>query len=103
MQNRDDVVSAEHLPYQRSFPPSEVTDVEDDFQMQERKRLHLNANGILTGSMALCYHRDLAAFAKELNPAAKGWQGQTEEARKRFIRWINAEYRFVGIAFEVSE
>jgi hypothetical protein len=34
---------------------------------------------------------------------AKGWQGQTEEARKRFIRRVNAEYRFVGDASEVSE
>jgi hypothetical protein len=73
-----------------------MSNVNEEFEVDNRKRLHLNTNGIPTGSIALCYHRYLAAFTKELNLVTKGWQGQTEEARSRFMQRVNTEYRFVG-------
>lgn len=92
-----------HPPLLRILGNLEILDVDDNFQTLNKKRLHLISDGIPIGLMVLCYHQDLATFAKELNPAAQGWQGQTEDAKKRFLQRVNAKYRYVGEACNVSE
>ena len=62
-----------HPPLLRILGNLEILDVDDNFQTLNKKRLHLISDGIPIGLMVLCYHQDLATFAKELNPAAQGW------------------------------
>jgi hypothetical protein len=42
------------VPQLRTSRPSEMSDVNEGFEVDNRKKLHFNPDGIPTGSMALC-------------------------------------------------
>jgi hypothetical protein len=52
--------------------------------------------------MADVFKKDLAEFARELNPLVQ-WESQGDEAKKRLERHIYADYHYYGESSRISD
>lgn len=54
------------------------------------------------GKMADVFRKDLAAFARELNPLLQ-WESQADDAKKRLELRIYADYHYYGEATKIRD